>query len=153
MTILLYVQFLWAGLLSFLFQIHVSVVIFFGVPFVFSIREIFNVVDVTIRFSINIKSMIRNIEVPSSYSVVPLFHKPSSRFVMYTISCCSGSSIPNVDPSPSLSQLNSSIEIFSRLPVMSLFFLRFDDFVHHLLWFLAMFIFRQTLCGLPTHHR
>ena len=38
---------------------------------------------------------------------------------MYTISCCSGSSVPNVDPSPSRSQLNSSIEIFSQLPVFS----------------------------------
>ena len=38
---------------------------------------------------------------------------------MYTISCCSGSSVPNVDPPPSFSQLNSSIEIFSQLPVSS----------------------------------
>ena len=55
----------------------------------------------------------------SSYIIVPSFRKPSSRFVMYTTSCCSGSSVPNVDPSPSLSQLNSSIEIFSQLPVFS----------------------------------
>ena len=38
---------------------------------------------------------------------------------MYTTSCCSGSSAPNVNPSSSLSQLNSSFEIFSRLPVFS----------------------------------
>ena len=36
---------------------------------------------------------------------------------MYTICCWSPSSISNVDPSASLSQLNSSIEIFSQLPV------------------------------------
>ena len=38
---------------------------------------------------------------------------------MYTICCCSGSSHSNVGPSPSLSQLNSSIEIFSQLPIFS----------------------------------
>ena len=119
MTISRYVKFLWVSLLSLLFQIHVSVVVLFGDPFVFSLREIFNVADITIRFSINIKNMIRNIKgghfnrpvsrsrlflfgPSSSYSVVPSFHKPSSRFVMYTNSCCSGSYIPNVDLLPSL---------------------------------------------------
>ena len=95
----------------------------------------------------------------SSYSAVPSFRKPSSRFVMYTTSCCSGSSVPNVDPLPSLSQLNSSIEIFSRLPVFSVgstcsssCFCFSVVLTSHLLWFLAMFFFCQTLCGLPTHH-
>ena len=36
---------------------------------------------------------------------------------MYTNSCCSVSCVSSVDPLSSLSQLNSSIEIFSRLPV------------------------------------
>ena len=38
---------------------------------------------------------------------------------MYTTSCWSGSSVSSVDASASLSQLNSSIEIFSRLLVSS----------------------------------
>ena len=39
--------------------------------------------------------------------------------VMYTTSCWSGSSVSSVDVSASLSQLISSIEIFSRLLVSS----------------------------------
>ena len=55
----------------------------------------------------------------SSYHFVPSFRKPSSRFVMYTNCCCSCYSVSNVDLLPSLSQLNSSIKIFSWLPVYS----------------------------------
>ena len=38
---------------------------------------------------------------------------------MYTTCCCLGYSVSNVDLSSSLSQLNSLIEFFSRLPVFS----------------------------------
>ena len=101
---------------------------------------------------------------PSSlYHFVPSFRKPSSRFVMYTNCCCSCYSVSNVDPLPSLSQLNSSIKIFSWLPVYSvgstcssscfLFFRHFDEFLGHLLRFPAKLFFHKILCGLPTHHR
>ena len=55
----------------------------------------------------------------SSYSLVPSFCKPFLRFVMCTNWCCSDSCVSNVDPSSSLSKLNSSFEICSQLPIFS----------------------------------
>ena len=97
----------------------------------------------------------------SSYNSVPFFCKPSSRFVMYTIPCYSGSSISNVDPLSSLSQLNSSIEIFSQLLVSGVgptcsspcFCFSASATVSSL----PSLVPREALllkiaCGLPTHH-
>ena len=55
---------------------------------------------------------------PSSlYNLVPSLYKPPSRFMMHTICGCSVSCVSSVDPSSSVSQLNSSIEFFSQLPI------------------------------------
>ena len=81
---------------------------------------------------------------------------------MYTISSCSGSSVSNVDPLSSFSQLNSLIEFFSQAPVFSvgstwssscfgfsIFSMGF--FCHLLLFFVRLFI-REAAHRLSTHH-
>ena len=80
---------------------------------------------------------------------------------MYTNSCCSVSCVYNVDPSSSLSQLNSLIKIFSWLPVFrvgsicssSCFdFSLFNGFLFFVLQSLVMLFIRKVIYSFPTHH-